>query len=150
MKILDMTAGNRAVWFNKNHPLATFVDMRPEVSPEIIADSGNLPMNGLFDLVLFDPPHVNSGANSNTTKSYGHHTAAQIREFVTRAAAEAHRVTRTDALMAFKWNDHDQKLATVLALMATWWEPLFGATTTMATKHRSMTQWVMLRRLPGG
>jgi len=32
MKILDMFAGRRAIWFNKNHPMTTFVDKRAEVT----------------------------------------------------------------------------------------------------------------------
>jgi hypothetical protein len=47
--------------------------------------------------------------------------------------------------MAFKWNDHDQPLTAVLALMAAWWEPLFGTTTSRA-KRGNQTYWVMLRR----
>lgn len=147
MKILDLTSGNRGIWFDKNYRDACFIDIRPETNPTHVADSGALPFDDNdFDLVVFDPPHVNSGANSNTTKCYGHHTAAQVRTFVAAAAKEAHRVTCPDALMAFKWNDHDQKLDIVLCLMAPWWEPLFGAKTASRTKHSSTTQWVMLRR----
>lgn len=52
----------------------------------------------------------------------------------------------SEPLMAFKWNDHDQKLPRVLALMVEWWEPLFGHTTSSRTKHSCQTYWVMLRR----
>jgi hypothetical protein len=147
LKILDLTAGSRGIWFEKTYPDAVFVDIRPEMKPDWVADSGALPFDDSdFDLIVFDPPHVNSGANSNTTKCYGHYTAAQIRDFVLRASREAHRVSRADALMAFKWNDHDQKLGTILDLMKAWWEPLFGAKTSTRTKHSSSTQWIMLRR----
>jgi hypothetical protein len=69
------------------------------------------------------------------SKTYGHHTTEQIRDIVKRSAAEAWRVSTPDALMAFKWNDHDQKLERVLALMADWWEPLFGQLVVTRTKH---------------
>ena len=39
MKILDLSAGNRAVWFDKNYPGATYVDIRPDVNPSVVADS---------------------------------------------------------------------------------------------------------------
>lgn len=149
MKILDMTAGNRGIWFNKNNPAAVYVDVRPEVKPMIVADTRELPesVGDGFDLIVFDPPHENFGANSNMSRDYGHHTAADIRDTVSRSAREAHRVSKPDALMAFKWNDHGQSFPKILALMAPWWEPLFGQKTAERTKHSCKTQWVMLRRL---
>jgi len=148
MRILDMTAGNRAMWFDKHNPLAVFVDIRPGVEPDIVADSRNLPpeVGGDYDLVVFDPPHMCCGPKSNMAKTYGHHVSEEIRMIVRDTAKEAHRVTSPDALMAFKWNDHDQKLGGVLGLMAEWWEPLFGQRVATRTKHASGTYWVMLRR----
>lgn len=147
MKILDMSAGNRAVWFDKNYRDAVYVDLRPEVEPDIVADTRKLP-DGMFgyNLVVFDPPHVNFGANAEMSKTYGHHTTADIRSIIEGSAKEAHRVSAQDALMAFKWNDHDQSFAKVLGLMSPWWEPLFGHVTSVRTKHACQTQWVMLRR----
>lgn len=149
MKILDLSAGRRGVWIAKDHPGAVFVDIRPEVEPTIVADSRNLPpeIGENYDLVVFDPPHVNFGKNANMSRDYGHHTTAEIRELVRKTAAEAHRVTRPEALMSFKWNDHDQPLARMLALMAPWWEPLFGHIVAQRAKHVCMTQWVMLKRI---
>jgi hypothetical protein len=150
VKILDLSAGNRAVWFNKNHPDTVYIDIRPECNPTVVADSRLLPPeigNG-YDLIVFDPPHVNFGINSNLSKCYGYHTTEDIRSIIRGSAKEAHRVSRPDALMAFKWNDHDQSFVKVLGLMSEWWEPLFGHKVSMRTKHSSTTQWVMLRRLP--
>jgi hypothetical protein len=151
MKILDMSAGNRAVWFDKNYRDAVYVDLRPEVNPTIVADTRALPMavGTDFDLVVFDPPHVNFGANAEMSKTYGHHSTEDIRSIIQGSAREAHRVSKIDALMAFKWNDHDQPFKKVLGLMAPWWEPLFGHATAVRTKHACQTQWVMLRRVPG-
>jgi hypothetical protein len=148
MKILDLSAGNRAVWFDKSYRDTIFVDRRAEVNPTIVADTRNLPqeVGDGYDLIVFDPPHVNFGANAEMSKSYGHHTTADIRDIISGSAKEAHRVSRTDALMAFKWNDHDQSFKKVLSLMEQWWEPLFGHKTSTRTKHSCTTQWVMLRR----
>ena len=148
MKILDMSAGNRAVWFDKNYRDAVYVDVRCEVKPSIIADSRALPasIGGEFDLIVFDPPHVNFGPNANKSKDYGHHTTEEIRDILRGSAKEAHRVSRQDALMALKWNDHDQKLERVLDILGPWWEPLFGHKVSTRTKHYCSTQWVMLRR----
>ncbi len=148
MKILDLSAGRRAIWFDKNNPLATFIDRRAEVNPMIVADTTALPeeTGSGYDLVVFDPPHMNVGPNSNMSRAYGHHTAAEIYRTIEGTAKEAHRVTRHDALMAFKWNDHDIKLKTVLALMPQW-ECLFGHLTKDGPGSASKTYWAMLRRI---
>jgi hypothetical protein len=43
MKILDLTAGKRAVWFNKKNPLALYLDKRSEVEPDIVCDVTQIP-----------------------------------------------------------------------------------------------------------
>ena len=148
MKILDLSAGNRAIWWNKNYPDATFVDIRPEVNPDIVADSRCLPpeVGSGYALVVFDPPHVNFSASAQMSVTYGHHTTEEIREIINKTAGEAYRVTLPDALMAFKWNDHDQKLGKVLQLLLPWWEPLFGHKVAFRTAHPSATTWTLLRR----
>lgn len=80
MKILDMSAGNRAIWFDKNNPLVMFLDKRESVNPTIVCDTRNIPESAGkdFDLVVFDPPHLNTGKNSNMAKCYGYHTTAEI------------------------------------------------------------------------
>lgn len=147
MNILDLSAGNRAIWFNKNNPLATYVDKRAEVNPDIVADTTSLPesVGKDYDLVVFDPPHLNYGKNSNMSRVYGHHTTKQILETIEGTSKEAFRVTRSGALMALKWNDHDIKLQRVFDLMPQW-EPLFGHLT--KDGPGSKTYWAMLRRLP--
>lgn len=133
LRILDLTPGNRGIWFDKN-------DQRVSFATED---------NDGFGLVVFDPPHANYGANSNMALDYGHHTAEEIRQFITNGAMMAHRRSVQDALMAFKWNDHDRKLTPILELMAPWWEPLFGQRTAIRTKHACSTYWVMLVRREG-
>lgn len=146
MKILDLSAGNRAIWFNKKHPLAVYIDKRASVNPDIVCDSNNLPdpVGKDFDLIVFDPPHMNCGPLSNMSKCYGHHTTAEILELIEKTSVEAHRVSRADALLALKWNDHDIKLTRVFNLMPNW-EPLFGHITKDGS--RSKTYWVLMRRL---
>lgn len=145
MKILDLTAGQRAVWFDKKNPLALFLDRRAEVSPDIVCDTTKLPpeVGSGFDLVVFDPPHMNCGPNSNMSRVYGYHTTGDILRTIELTAREAHRVTRPEALMAFKWGTKDIRLARVLLLMPNW-EPLFGHLT--KDGPGSQTYWVMLKR----
>lgn len=150
MRILDLSAGNRAMWFDKENPLAVFLDKRPEVSPTFVCDTTAIPeeVGHGFDLVVFDPPHENFGANAHMTKRYGHSTRAEIRKTLKGTAAEAHRVTRSGGLMAFKWNDCGFKLDEALALMADYWEPLFGShmRNRGGPGAKSQTFWVMLLR----
>lgn len=146
MKILDLSAGRRAIWFRKDHPLALFLDKRPEVEPTIVCDVRNIPESAGsgFNLVVWDPPHMNCGPNSNMSKVYGYHTTAEILDLLEKGSAEAWRVTAQDALMAFKWNNHDIKLDRAFKLMAGW-EPLFGHLT--KDGPGSQTYWVMLRKV---
>jgi len=147
MKILDLTAGNRAIWFNKAHPFATYVDVRSEVAPAFVADACALPaaVGDGYTLVVFDPPHKNNGATGNMARNYGHSTHAQIWHLIRGAAKEAWRVTTPDALMAFKWNDHGRTLVAVLPMLAPYWEPLFGHGVSHQQRS-SQTCWVMLAR----
>lgn len=147
MRILDLSAGNRSIWFNKNHPQAVYLDKRFEVNPDFICDTRKLPslIGENFDLIVWDPPHLNTGKNSRMAKCYGHHTTAEILDTIEKTSVEAHRISRQNALMAFKWNDHDIKLERVLKLMPQW-EPLFGHCTNK-DRPRSKTYWVMLKRI---
>jgi hypothetical protein len=146
IKILDLSAGNRAVWFNKNHPLATYLDKRSDVNPTIVCDTRDIPdsVGSGYKLICWDPPHMNCGPNSNMSKVYGYHTTAEILDTIKRTGSEAHRISDPGALMALKWNTHDIKLSRVFELLPNW-EPLFGHLT--KDGPRSQTYWVMLRRL---
>ncbi len=148
MKILDLTAGNRAIWYNKKYPDAFYIDKRESVSPDLVWDINEECIDFVcndFSLVVFDPPHMNCGPNSNMSKVYGYHTAKEIKAFIERASYIAWIHTLPDALMALKWNTHDIKLKTVFSLMPHW-EPLFGHLT--KDGPRSQTYWVQLRRRP--
>lgn len=147
MRILDMSAGNRAMWFDKNNEQVFFCDIRESVKPTIVCDTRNLPFSdsSYFDLIVFDPPHVNFGQNAIMSKAYGYHTTNDIRDIITKSAAEAYRVSSLTALMALKWNDHDQKLDRILKLMPQW-IPLFGQKVAVRQKHASGTYWVVLQK----
>jgi hypothetical protein len=150
MRILDMSAGYRAIWFNRLHPDTVFVDIRPQVSPTVIANTEILPFpNNVFDLVVFDPPHVVNGRGSKMGETYGSFLADEIKQTIQKSSAEAYRCSTGNALMAFKWNDHDVRLGRLIDLMEGW-EPLFGHQVATRHKHRSSTYWVLLhKRLPG-
>lgn len=146
-RVLDVSAGNRAIWFDKQYPDAVYIDIRPEVKPDHVADSRLLPadIGDGFSLIVFDPPHKNNGPNFGMARSYGCFNHEEIRSVIANTAKEAHRVTKDDALMAFKWNDHSIKLTKIVGLLSPYWEPLFGHGVSHQQRSSS-TSWVMLRR----
>jgi hypothetical protein len=148
VKVLDLTAGNRACWFDRNDARATFVDIRESVEPSVVADACSIPaaVGDGFDLVVFDPPHKNNGAASGMQRSYGHSDAAAITRLLSGAAREAHRVSRSGALMLFKWNDHTRKLATVLPLLAPYWRPMLAHGLKHQQERASQSFWCALTR----
>lgn len=149
MRILDATAGSRAVWFDKNYPDAVFLDARPGLYPgNCRGDSRrtSFPSNS-FDLVVFDPPHMTCGPRSQMARRYGHYLTAEIRDLVRDSFMEFYRLLRPDGLVAFKWNDHDTSLDKVLEPVVGF-DRLVGVPTAMRTKHSSTTYWVLLRRRP--
>lgn len=150
MRILDLSAGSRSIWFNRLHGEAVYVDIRPSMRPTVVADTLNLPfISGIFDLIVFDPPHVTCGPRSVMAKYYSSMEAEEIKNLVWKTSNEAYRVTTPTAVMALKWNDHDVKLDRILRLMEGW-EPLFGQRVAGRSKHRSSTYWVLLKkRTPG-
>lgn len=145
MKILDLSAGKRAVWFNRLHPDTVYVDMRPEMYPTVVADTKALPFNHCFDLIVFDPPHMTHGPNSAMAKTYTSMLADEIKDLIRKTSREAYRCAHDGTLMAFKWNDHDVRLDHILPLMEGW-EPLFGHKTAWMNARGSSTVWVMLKK----
>lgn len=150
MKILDLSAGGRAMWFDKSNPLVTFLDRRAEMNPTVVCDTRSIPeeVGTGFDLIVFDPPHENVGAKSDMAKRYGHSTRSDIVDTIRGSGKEAHRVSKSGALMAFKWNDHAFKLDRVLELLSPHWTPLFGThlKNRGGSAAKSQSFWVLLLR----
>lgn len=150
MRILDLSTGNKAMWFDKSNQWVTFLDKREEVKPDFVCDTTNIPdeVGKDFDLVVFDPPHENTGPNSNMSKRYGHSTRSEIIRTIKGSGREAHRITKPNALMAFKWNDKAWSLDTILGYLHPYWKPLFGSHLRNQGGASAKTQsfWVMLVR----
>lgn len=105
VRVLDMTAGSRMMWFDPHNTSAVFVDNRTldtelcdgrrlEIKPDIIADFRALPFSDdSFDHVVFDPPHLESlGASS-------------WRDDLAEGFSEGFRVLKSGGTLVFKWNE---------------------------------------------
>lgn len=123
-KILDVTCGSRTIWFDKNHPAALYCDKRDEeytgiwtstkrdserkciVHPDVVCDFTALPFDDdTFSLVVFDPPHLNSGGdNAWLVKKYGR-LEEGWEQMLHDGFEECMRVLKPDGVLVFKWSE---------------------------------------------
>ncbi len=134
--ILDACCGSRMMWFDKENPLATFMDIRSEahtlcdgrsleVKPDIVGDFTEMPFpDNSFKLVVFDPPHLKKlGQKSWLAKKYG----LLLPTWETDIKAgfdECMRVLEPFGVLIFKWNESQIKTTQVLDVIKA--QPLFG------------------------
>lgn len=116
-EILDACCGGRHWWWDKDHPLAVYMDNRvappgsipprPNWScePDLIGDFRAMPFSdGLFRLVLFDPPHnVRKELGGYNGVRYGALTAETEQDDLRRGFAECWRVLAPGGTLVFKW-----------------------------------------------
>lgn len=116
-EILDACCGGRHWWWDKAHPLATYmdarrvpagaIDVRPnwEVSPDILGDFRAMPFpDERFRLVLFDPPHiVRSNPHGYIATKFGALAPESEQEDLRRGFSECWRVLTPGGTLIFKW-----------------------------------------------
>jgi len=145
--ILDVTCGDRTIWFQKNYPGAVYCDNRREewegdfgnvlnkagkkkhrhlvIDPDIKCDFTKLPFRDCeFNLVVFDPPHVKNMAESSwLRKSYGS-LDDDWQQVIHDGFWECYRVLKSGGVLIFKWSDIS--ISTRDLIKAIGKEPLFG------------------------
>ena len=161
--ILDVTCGGRSIWFQKNEPHTIFCDKRAEewdgdfcigsdhphhkslsVKPDVICDFTNLPFEDeTFNLVVFDPPHVeNLKESSWFRKEYGS-LDGDWKPMIKRGFQECMRVLKAGGVLVFKWSE--VRISTREIINVIGQEPLFG--------HRSgkkmNTHWMCFMKFVG-
>lgn len=152
-RILDLSAGNGAVWFGERPPGVVAVDRR-HCTETVRADTRFLPFcDDAFDLAVFDPPHTNCGPNSHMAARYGHSTMPEIRDLIAQTAGEASRCVRAGGVMAMKWSDRDIGLTPILGLMPAW-RAMFGHHVVQRPRRShhsgiSTTWWLLLLNQKG-
>ena len=153
-KILDVTCGSRSIWFNKNHPLAVYLDRRDEeyvetfgatnstrhtiIHPDVVADFTDLPFeDNTFSLVVFDPPHRWGLKDSWFLKRYGtYDSLEEMLDNITKGFAECMRVLKPDGVLVFKWSE--VQIPTSEIIKAFGHQPLFGH----RSGKKSNTNWL--------
>lgn len=142
-KILDVTCGSRAMWFDKQHPAAIYCDKRDEeifgiwkstnrpsqctcvIHPDIVCDFTNLSFeDNSFSLVVWDPPHlIEAKETSWMVKKYGKLDDTWPK-MLHDGFRECMRVLKPDGVLIFKWSEHDIPAAKVWKAIGQ--KPLFG------------------------
>lgn len=144
MKILDATAGLRSMWIDKHYKDAIYIDIRPEVKPDIICDSKHTPFeNQTFDMIVFDPPHLHSNGNNSIfgSKYGGPYEKQYILDFVQGAFIEFERILKDEGVVMFKWSERDIELDKILKYTYPF-IPIFGQF--WASRYKGNTSWTCL------
>ena len=152
MKILDATCGMRSIWFEKNHPFVTYLDIRNgdyiyqdkkkkhkpkiyHIKPDVVADwTKKIPFeDNYFDMVVFDPPHVVCNiASGDMIIRYGHLTKNNWEYVLKKGVIELFRVLKTNGVFILKFAETKNlgfkiPLKNVISFFP--YPPLFGTRT---------------------
>lgn len=159
--ILDATCGSRTIWFQKECPIAVYMDCREEhdtviwksaknnsvrkldVIPDVVADFTQMPFkDNSFELVIFDPPHLRKvGDNAWMRKKYGK-LPGDWPKLIHDGFEECMRVLKPYGTLIFKWSEI--QIPTREIIKAIGQEPLFGHHSGKAMQ----THWLCFMKIP--
>ena len=152
--ILDVTAGSRMMWFDRDDERAVFLDNRMEtaelcdgrsvtIDPDIVGDFRDLPFDDeTFWHVVFDPPHLKRLGKSSWTRAKYGALFPTWRDDIAAGFEECFRVLKPHGTLIFKWNEDQIPVADILAL--TPHKPLYGH----RSGRRSKTHWIAFMKGP--
>ena len=148
MKILDATAGYKEIWFQKNHPFVTFMDIRNgkidtktentkfknrrriEIKPDVVSSWEDAPFpDNYFDMVVFDPPHIFrkndiDRITSTMEYKYGWLYDDNWKHVLKKGINKLFRVLKPKGIFILKWSECNKKINEILPLFP--YPPLFG------------------------
>ena len=128
MKILDATAGFRGIWFEKNHPLVTFLDKRSgkyyymtksgkkkctTIKPDVVCEWKDIAYpDDYFDMIVFDPPHIfrKDITNGNMIIDYGKLNPNSWRRDLEIAFKQLFRILKPNGVFILKWNECNKSI----------------------------------------
>ena len=151
MKILDATCGKKEMWFQKNHPLVTFMDKRYgkyfyqypnspkkeiyDIKPDVVSEWKDAPFpDDYFDLIIFDPPHIiqNSEKGSLPIK-YTVLKPGTWNNILKNGIEKLFKILKPEGIFIFKWNECSKDVEDVIKLCP--YKPLFGTRTGLNNKN---------------
>ncbi len=123
--LIDITAGNRAMWKNKHENGVVFIDKRRNVKPkpDVVAVWAALPFkDGAFDGGVFDPPQMlykskGKPMGFNFEERYGILNRETWEADLSGAVRELLRVIIPGGRILFKWNDNHVSVKRLLACL---------------------------------
>ena len=146
-EILDPCCGSRMFYFDKDNPLVDFRDKRRgtetlcdgrilSINPDVIGLVENIEApDESYNLVIFDPPHLDVG-NGWQTKKYGK-LPGEWRAWMKAAFSECWRVLKPGGTLIFKWYEYHIALSEVLKCIRQ--KPLLGN----RRPKQSKTHWLV-------
>ena len=157
--MLDATAGNRAMWPNKNPPNVIFMDKEIGlfVPPHLFCDWRYLPFRDkVFKTILFDPPHdvFSKGSVHMNPKGWNEPRLEEGRKIggtfwgsldkswagiFHKAQREFRRVA---SRLCLKWNDSEISLERVLLRFPDWRIIQINEYQTNMRRGNTLTWWV--------
>lgn len=152
--VLDVTAGSRMMWFDRDDDRAVFTDIREEstelcdgrvltIDPDMRADFRDLPFpDATFYHVVFDPPHLKRLGKSSWTRAKYGALFPTWRDDIAAGFSECFRVLKPHGTLIFKWNEDQIPVTEILAL--TPHQPLYGHRSGKASK----THWIAFMKGP--
>ena len=148
---IDVACGARSFYFDKEDARVLKCDAHPrhpvllngrtlDVSPDMVADFRELPFpDKSFNLVIFDPPHLDVGAGWQVDK-YGKLDSDSWHEDLAKGFSECLRVLKPYGVLVFKWYEYHIPLKDVLKLCPA--KPIVGNRRPKASK----THWILFMR----
>lgn len=158
--ILDACCSVRAMWYNKHHPNAVYIDIRKEPSgflgygrkeelnPDYVMDFTDMSFKDKsFKLVVFEPPHLSTlGKTSYFRRKFGALNPDTWKIDLKQGFDECWRVLDDYGVLVFKWSNFEIKFKEVLNVIEK--EPLFYNTSN--NKATSVTKWFCFMKIPRG
>lgn len=163
MKILDATCGNRGIWYQKNHPFVTFMDVRngnydtradnpnmsykgrriTRVKPDVVSEWKDAPFpNESFDMIVFDPPHILMDRNKQPpilASRYGFLYKDNYKQVLKEGIKKLFNILKPEGIFILKWSETSAPVDDIIKLCP--YSPLFGSN----TKSKGHTEhfWVL-------
>ena len=160
MRILEATASRRSIWYQKNHPFVTFMDIRSgsfdtktknmkfkssrrfKINPDVVSGWKDAPFpDNYFDMIIFDPPHIIRKKDKKITSSlevcYGYFYEDNYKIIIKEGVNKLFQILRPEGVFILKWCEVDKKVDEILKLFP--YKPLVGT----QTGQNNQTHWIL-------